>query len=224
MKFVFSFLVSLLLFLNLAFAIPTAHPHYSADYEKTLKVVSKYGGPLILPEVQFLRDAFERDTVARNAREIYKDYPVEILMILGSGNYPGYNFPNPRVVEQSLNALVEKYQDPNLNVTQDEREMILGDAYHWLGHIYEEKLNYIDAFDAYVRSYAHYQKTKNIRSPTINQRLVIQEHADWHLQDIIRKIPILNAELRKRDQEKDSARNRVSTREKTELSVCAQLF
>ncbi len=60
-------------------------------------------------------------------------------------------------------------------------QLILGDAYHWIGHLYEEdKQNHEKAWEAYNKSYEHYLLSEYKNSPMINS-LDTREHAKFHL-------------------------------------------
>lgn len=98
----------------------------------------------------------------------------------------GYDFKSPPEYSlMNLETLIQENAE-KLKVAKDRspRELLLGDTYHWLGHLYEEKGELLLAYECYIRSQVHYSKTALKKSPRINQRLIVQEHAEFHLRDI----------------------------------------
>ena len=67
-------------------------------------------------------------------------------------------------------------------------QLMLGDAYHWIGHIFEDRGELDRAWEAYNKSYQHYLLTREKFSPMINS-LDGREHAKMHLWRIVEKDP-----------------------------------
>lgn len=64
-------------------------------------------------------------------------------------------------------------------VVQD-LHLLAADAYHWLGHIFEEKRDFVRALELHQHSLRHYGLSGQVTSPYINY-LVGVEHASWHI-------------------------------------------
>ena len=66
-------------------------------------------------------------------------------------------------------------------------QLLLGDAYHWIGHIYEDRGEYELAWKAHNRSYGHYILSSIRTSPAINN-LGTVAHARFHLSRLTHKL------------------------------------
>ncbi len=78
--------------------------------------------------------------------------------------------------------------------TQDEDELAIGDAYHWLAHIEEEKAEREKAKDLLEQALAHYQQTRLRNSPRIFTPDCIK-HVRLHL-DMIKRGTTLSDHIR----------------------------
>lgn len=95
----------------------------------------------------------------------------------------GYDLRNPSNVEEGLIEIIQETQS-NRKLDIPTRELILGDAYHWLGHVYEDRKDFVKAFEAHARAYFHYRQTSYNHSPRINSAVEVHEHSIFHLQNI----------------------------------------
>ena len=66
-------------------------------------------------------------------------------------------------------------------------QLLLGDAYHWIGHIYEDRGEYELAWKAHNRSYGHYILSSLRTSPAINN-LGTVAHSRLHLSRLSRTL------------------------------------
>lgn len=157
-----------------AWALPAVSPEYARDYAKLRKEIQ-------FSEIKTMRDGYKRKNAFLREWAHPQATQIEVYLTdVGSG----YGFFSPESSRTELEGLIEHIQDPKNRMDSAQKELALGDAYHWLGHIYEEKGEFIKAYESYIRSHVHYQKTPLQRSPRINQRLIVQEHGIFHLKKI----------------------------------------
>ena len=89
-------------------------------------------------------------------------------------------------------------RDPKL--TQEGR-VIIGDAYHWIGHIYEERGDLEKAWRSYELAYGSYMMTELAVSPFLSN-LGTRQHARFHLTDLAERTGrYFPKELHVRDEE-----------------------
>jgi len=169
-----------LLCLSQAWALPSVPSAYAKDYAKIRKELHS-------SELEIMKDGYKRKN--RFLREWSHPQPTQIEVYLTDVD-SGYGFFSPETSRQELEALIEHTLDPKNRMSSEQRELILGDAYHWLGHVYEEKGEFIKAQESYIRSHVHYQKTPLKKSPRINDMLIVQEHGVFHLKKITETIKL----------------------------------
>ncbi len=167
------FFVQLLL-LGSAFALPAMEPEYVIEYEKIRKEIHSKDFDLLEEAYKSKNDFLRHISHPQATKTEYYLTNVE----------SGYGFFSPNTSLRELEELIERTQSSRYSMDSAQRELILGDAYHWLGHTYEEKGELTKPYECYVRSHVHYQKTPIQRSPRINPRLIIQEHGFFHLKNI----------------------------------------
>jgi len=63
---------------------------------------------------------------------------------------------------------------------------MIGDAYHWIGHIQEDRRNLENAWEAYWKSHEHYSLSKIKHSVFISNLLTL-DHAKFHLAELEKK-------------------------------------
>lgn len=163
----------LFLFIGLshAWALPSVPAAYAKDYAKIRK-------ELQFSELKDMRDGYRRKNSFLREWSHPQSTQIEIYL---ADVESGYGFLSPESSREELERLIEHNLDPKNKMPSAEKELVLGDAYHWLGHVYEEKGEFIKAYESYIRSHVHYQKTPLKKSPRINDRLIVQEHGEFHL-------------------------------------------
>lgn len=78
----------------------------------------------------------------------------------------------------------------------DKTHLILGDAHHWIGHIYEDRGDLEKAWNHYSKSYFHYSQSPVEHSVLISN-LKTRDHGKMHLVQTGQKLKKrLSAELR----------------------------
>lgn len=133
-----------------------------------------------------------------------------------------YNIPqNVPVLEwfQKLTEALEKdlvFHPEHAAQTQ----VLLGDAYHWIGHIYEDRGDYKLAWRAHNKSYNHYILSSIKTSPAINN-LGTVAHARFHIkrvaEELNRSVPLgLSNEPQITDQSNSTDEEMVQYRQEIE--------
>lgn len=176
MKFFGAFILVSLLFAQSLFALPAVHPAYIKEYEVTRKNTH-------FRELDLISEEYKHKSEVVRAITYHHETEIELYL---TNEISGYGFFSPNSVRTEMEKFIERIQ--NSDIAASEKHLVLGDAYHWLGHVYEEKGELTLAYEAYVRSHVHYQKTPLKRSPRINKMLIVQEHGEFHLKDIKKTI------------------------------------
>ncbi len=155
-----------------AFALPEAPQYLVQDYENLKQVLRSQGvvETLLQDAIQYLKK--KNHTAARDLTEV-EFYFTQIES--------GYGFARAEDTEKELIRIIEAAQ---IQPHSDQKELILGDAYHWLGHIYQERFDLLKAYESFIRSFFHYTLTTLTRSPRINSKVEVHEHSRYHLRDI----------------------------------------
>ncbi|MES2768216.1 MAG: hypothetical protein V4596_03640 [Bdellovibrionota bacterium] len=164
-----------------AWALPDVDPKYANEYAKVREDLS-------LPATEMVQDAYNNKNPY--LAKFILDRPAEMEFILASGISP-YRFSSPEKSKADLEELITRTQSSSDKTELQQKELILGDAYHWLGHVYNDRREYAKAYECFVRSHVHYQKTSLQYSPRINPQIIVQEHAWFHLKqsmDIFRQL------------------------------------
>ncbi len=157
-------------------ALPAISDSVARDYENTKQVLRSQGyiDTQLEADLQYLKQIKYSVPREMTEMEVYLTHP-------GSG----YGFSRAEDSEKELIRIIEETQK---RPHSSEKELIIGDAYHWLGHLYQERFDLLKAFESFVRSFFHYRLTSLSRSPRINSRVEVHEHSIFHLSDISKYI------------------------------------
>lgn len=112
---------------------------------------------------------------------------LDVLMVLMWSEH--YNMPHNQEPEAWLKSLV-KTLNKELKSYPDNPNTImlyLGDAYHWLGHVLEDKARPEEAYVAHLKSMDFYNQSESLYSPAINF-FWPEGHARFHLTRLAEKL------------------------------------
>ncbi|MES2769670.1 MAG: hypothetical protein V4596_11055 [Bdellovibrionota bacterium] len=200
MKIIFVFFALILFYQNLS-ALPPIREEYRQGYKQTRSFFAFKEEELLK---ESLRDGAVDSLIPKS------DETIRDLMAVGRARAPslypmGISMNDPQNLLRDLELLVEKLQRktrmpdkiatswdaglyPNRPPTHKEEKMLaLGDYYHWIGHIYEDKGDLEKAYEAFIRSQYHYSQTRLKKSRRIGALgfPLVQEHSEYHMNKII---------------------------------------
>ena len=100
-----------------------------------------------------------------------------------------YSIPGSMRALEWLETLISILEQDRIKNPQyaDKTQLQLGDAYHWIGHIYEDRGQLELAWAAQNKAYEHYLLSNIKSSPAINN-LLTAAHARFHLVRLAEKL------------------------------------